>query len=439
MLEGARRVAQGEIPYRDFHFVYTPGLLYILAPLLNLFGNLVIVERLIAVFFSVCGVFFIGYLIYQITKNYYTSFLSMCIYAVWGPAHINFFWPVMGIIPLLFLYLICIQKKSFFLSGALLSVIFLCKQNFGIALLISLFIFIVYMHYSKKRIIHLFLGIMSVFFPFILHLILTKSFFPFVADMYMYTFQQILLKHAFSVPFPTDSLGKSILYIFPGMLALCISMYISRVRKHASLLIVPLTFLFFYLFGIFPTPDWTHLTPLLSITGVLCALIPILLGARFKVMTYFCMIIFVCSGIYSVGIRNYYRWEAPLVQHTHCFSSGKLIHMCIDKKNYEVLSHTLATIRQESQGNSYIFAFYNNPIYYFLTQKNNPTPYIDFNLPVGRKGEEDVVIALESKKVQTIVTRFSLHNSKSNRIVDYIEKRYVPVDTRYEFIVWKKK
>jgi hypothetical protein len=362
----------------------------------------------------------------------------MCIYAVWGPAHINFLWPVMGIIPLLFLYFICIQKKSFFLTGTLLSIIFLCKQNFGIALLISVFIFIVYTRVPRRQIIHLFFGSVSIISLFAIYLILTKSFFPFIADMNMYTFQHILLKHAFSVPYPTDSLGKSILYAFPGILALFIGIYSAKTKKHISLLIIPFTCLFFYLFGIFPTPDWTHLTPLLSIVGILCALIPILFGSRFKMIVSFFMIGFVCAGIYSVSIRNYYRWEAPLVKHTHCFSSGELTHLCIDKKNYEVLSNTLATIRKESQGNSYMFAFYNNPIYYFLTQKNNPTPYIDFNLPIGKKGEEDVITAFKAKNVQIIVTRFPLHNNASQSIANYIEKNYTPIDTRYEFIVWKK-
>jgi hypothetical protein len=45
-LYGAARIADGEVPYRDFWLVYAPGQFYVLAGLFKLFGASVLVERL---------------------------------------------------------------------------------------------------------------------------------------------------------------------------------------------------------------------------------------------------------------------------------------------------------------------------------------------------------------------------------------------------------
>jgi hypothetical protein len=111
--------------------------------------------------------------------------------------------------------------------------------------------------------------------------------------------------------------------------------------------------------------------------------------------------------------------------------------MCIDEKNYAVISQTVDLIGKEAQSDRSIFAFYDNPIYYFLTQKNNPTRYIDFNVPVGEKEEQKVINELQQNKTYIIITRFPIPNSQSKIISNFIEKNYIQIKSAYEFTVWK--
>ncbi len=438
-LEAARRIAAGELPYRDFHFVYTPAVVYFLALFLRIGGQYVIVERIVSLSISVLGVISLGLLIQKLTKNAVLVFLVTFFYALWGPAHLNFLWPVMVVLPLIFIYLYLLLESHFFLSGVVMGIILLSKHNFGATIILSFVISLLWTRYSGKRIFQVFLGFIGVLGIFLLHLLLTRSFIPFFVDMNTYTIQTILIKQSFSVPFPTQSIGKFLLYAFPGLLSLVAALIMAAQKKKGKLIFIPMTILFFYLFGIFPTPDWPHLTPLISSTGILLSLIPLIVGNRFRFFSYLFLVGMIGIGIYSLSVRNYYRWEAPLIQHTNCFSSGSMKHMCVDGKNKEIISLTLDSLKREVGTDDYIFTFYNNPIHYFIGNKKNPTSHISFDAAVGNRIENEVIGELKNKKVYIVVTRFSPGNSQAKKIGNYIEKNYLPIKTSYEFTVWKKK
>lgn len=438
ILEGARRILGGEVPYRDFHFIYTPGTIYFLALILRICGQYVIVERIAAMSVSILGVVFLGLLTLKLTKNTLLTFLTMFLYALWGPTHLNFVWPVMMILPFVFLYLFLFLKSRFFLAGLVMGIVLLCKQNFGAALLVSFICYCILVRKNTYRQLRgILLGLASVMLFFIAYLCLSHSFFSFLADVNTYTIQTIIVRKAFSVPFPTQSVAKAVLYAFPGIISLIIGAALAIQKKNRTILFIPLTLLSVYFFGIFPTPDWTHLTPLISMTGLLFALIPRISGERYRFLAYFFMLFMVSVGIYSAVVRNYYRWEAPYTKQINCFSSGRMKFLCIDAKNYAVITKTEAAIERETN-NPYIFAFYNDPIYYFLARKKNPTRFIDFNLSAGEKEDNEVISKLRTKEVKTIITRFPLTDSKSKIISGYIQKNFMPIQSIYEFTVWRK-
>ena len=439
ILEGARRIVMGELPYRDFHFIYTPGTIYFLSLFLRLGGQYIIVERFAALCMSIIGITFLGLYINKLTKNTLLTFFTMFLYVLWGPTHINFVWPIMIVIPLVFLYLYLFHDSHFFLSGIVMGIILLCKHNFGAALIFSLICYFVVVKHSRFQIGAIFLGFMSMVMIFFLQLIATQSFIPFIADMNRYTIQEVLVRKSLSVPFPMQSIGKFFLYTFPGIISFILCMVLIIHKRNKILLFMPFTIFTIYLFGIFPTPDWPHLTPLISVTGILLVIFSIILGNRFRFINYIVLTIIIGAGIYSATIRNYYRWEAPLIKHTHCFSSGVMKYICIDEKNYAIITESLTNIKKETIKSSSIFAFYNNPIYYFLSQKNNPTRFIDFNLPVGQAEESRIINELQQKKVGIIITRFALPNNQSRLISKFIIKHYKPIKNTYEFTIWKYK
>ena len=209
IVEGARRVMNGELPYRDFHFVYAPATIYYLSFFFRIFGQSLIVERIASSLLSIVGITFLGLSVRKITKNILLTFLSMALYVIWGPAHINFLWPVICVLSLVFIYFYLLLSSHLFFSGAVMGMLLLTKQNFGIALLISLMFYLVFAHYSKKQVLGIGLGFLSIVTIFILHLLITRSFIPFLSDMNTYTIQEILVRKSFSSPFPTQSIGKA--------------------------------------------------------------------------------------------------------------------------------------------------------------------------------------------------------------------------------------
>ena len=113
-------------------------------------------------------------------------------------------------------------------------------------------------------------------------------------------------------------------------------------------------------------------------------------------------------------------------------------YICVDLKNYAVISQIVPIAAQASQNDSSIFTFYNDPIYYFLLQKNNPTRYIDFNLPVGEREEQNVIKKLQQENVNVIISRFPLTDSHSKILPTFIEKNYTKLHSVYEFTVWRR-
>ena len=51
MLVAAMRVAAGQIPHRDFYAIYGPGQFYVLAGLFKLFGQTILIERIVDLIF----------------------------------------------------------------------------------------------------------------------------------------------------------------------------------------------------------------------------------------------------------------------------------------------------------------------------------------------------------------------------------------------------
>jgi hypothetical protein len=151
ILEAARRVSLGQIPYRDFHLMYTPGSVLFLGIIFKIFGVSLLVERISMLLVGLIGCYFIVRLLNDYQKNIYLSILGALIYLVWGSLHINFAWPVMFVLPLSFIFLFFFQKaiklknnKMFYLSGVLALLILFFKQNFGVGILfVVLFSFVI--------------------------------------------------------------------------------------------------------------------------------------------------------------------------------------------------------------------------------------------------------------------------------------------------------
>src|SRR3989338_8150205 len=76
ILHAAQRVLQGEVPYRDFDLIYTPGSVYLTAAAFKLLGESILTGRILMLLVS----WLTGYLVYLIcvkaTNNRMGAFLA---------------------------------------------------------------------------------------------------------------------------------------------------------------------------------------------------------------------------------------------------------------------------------------------------------------------------------------------------------------------------
>src|SRR3990172_6805151 len=95
ILHAAQRILQGELPYKDFDLIYTPGTVFLTAASFKVFGESILTGRILALLVSLLA----GCLVFQVchraTKNSLGAFLAVFVYLAWGATHINFPWPTM--------------------------------------------------------------------------------------------------------------------------------------------------------------------------------------------------------------------------------------------------------------------------------------------------------------------------------------------------------
>jgi 4-amino-4-deoxy-L-arabinose transferase-like glycosyltransferase len=158
ILYGAQRILEGQIPYKDFHFAYTPVSLYATAGAFFLFGKSILAGRLLMILLSLATSFVLFSLLKMISKNLFITVYGVLLYIVWAPLHSNFPWPVLFSISLgitsLFFFIRAVENKQsyyFFLSGICTALVVLTKQNFGVVILLNYIIAFFFTSYVKKK------------------------------------------------------------------------------------------------------------------------------------------------------------------------------------------------------------------------------------------------------------------------------------------------
>lgn len=161
-------VANGLIPYKDFNMVIGPVCPYLLGLLMSIFGKNLFVYNLI---FAI-----IVTSIYYFLKKYGTKTVAMSIIFI----YINILFPGYNVLCLLLYYIIYNleeNKKSDYLIGILISILFFTKINAGVLLLIPTFI----LHYKNiNKILKRIVGFLTASLVFLIILSLTNSLYQFI-------------------------------------------------------------------------------------------------------------------------------------------------------------------------------------------------------------------------------------------------------------------
>jgi len=449
IVHSAQQLQQGKVIYRDFDFVYTPLSVFLTAIAFKLFGQNLFAERLFIFFLSLTTIFSIYKICLIFTRRKEISYTVVLIYLFWGPGHINFFSPVMlsidlGILGLFFLMrgLETKKFKYFFPAGILSGSVLLSKQNFGLAILLTVIFFFLVIKIPKKikSVLFFILGYFTVIIAFLIYLVTTNSYGPFISNMYFYIIKKIIIENTLKTPFIYEGaliyiLPKIGLYLFPALIS-AVAIF-TAFKKYRNYLFLAVFVLFFYLFGIRPETDYIHLSPLLSLTGL--SLI-FLWKSEIKIvkqLSWLFCITLITVGLYTSLFKGYYRWERPLSENRY-FIVEKTIQIWSDPNYKTIVPFLVKNINLYSKPEDYIFVNFNAPLIYFIVNRRDPTrfSYIS-HYATSEIFQKEIINNLINKKVKLIIADSSL--KKNGTPIDiYIRKNYRVLESLGEYFILLK-
>lgn len=454
-LQAGSRMLHGEVPYRDFQFIYFPGAVYINVLGFNIFGVSVFASRVMALFNSLAAVGTFWWL----GKNRgwsKTLIASVCaLFVFWGPTHINFVWPVMFCITTGLLTAVAFIKAEkdekreavwFLVSGITTGFTILFKQNFGTAIIVSnLFFFLASGIWRRWQVvlIHL-LGVLIVLLSQFIYFVQTNSLDSFISDMRYLLFEQIIEKGVLNSLYPWQYPGnpfyifvKTLFYLLPGIAAVTTLGVLWKKRKN-HLLYIPLLTFTYYVLSIRPTTDMPHLEPLLALSSLSLGMVLHELDGRLKYALFSTAIGLVVIGAYHGFLGNYYKWHTPLISQNYYWNNvhAKIWGAESDVQNAEELKRYFDQ-QKEVKDSLFVYSFH--PYLYVLLEKQNPTKYDYVHSGVlSDEIEDDITNMLAKRDVKHIIADNPIELDKST-VASFIQETYKPVLTSGIYTVWEKR
>ncbi len=441
VLNTAQRIIGGQALYSDFDFVYTPLAPFIMVFGFSLFGESIFSSRLIALLLSLTTVTSIFFITKILTKKKYYSLFVILIYLSWGPSHINFIWPsivslTIGTIALAaFLYN---KPKTIVLSGFFAFLVFMTKQNLGIAVILAFFTYIL-VQKDSKILKQFLLGVFAGIGVFFFYLITTNSLNPFITNFYHNVILKIVIEKTIDTPILySDSIYsymKLAFYLSPLLVG--IYSLIITFKQRSNLALLPLFTTFFYLAGFRPVTDYVHLSPLIAATGL--SLLPIFLLEKDRLRRKFVFVyagLLIIMGFYTALFYGYYRWEAPLSS-SHQLVANPRVYIWLNDKYQREVPEVLKIVDEKTNPGDKVFINYYAPMLYFLIERDNPTAY-DYLSPsaLSEESKRKLLESLSKEKVRLIVTH-DLNSNPEDIVNEYIIKNYRKVDRVNDLTFWE--
>ncbi|MHB9034161.1 MAG: hypothetical protein ACYC6L_14065 [Anaerolineae bacterium] len=139
ILYDAQRVLWGQVPYRDFWTVYSPGQFYILAGLFKVFGSTILVERIWDTLFR-AALALAGFAIVRRLSSGFFGLLAWLLISVWlgfyefygYPVYIALFLIIISILALLGVTRSIHPRRTMFWAGLTLGAAALFRHDFGV-------------------------------------------------------------------------------------------------------------------------------------------------------------------------------------------------------------------------------------------------------------------------------------------------------------------
>lgn len=441
ILHSAQRLHNGEIPYRDFNFIYTPGSILLISATYSILSESILAGRILVVVVAVLTSLLIYAVSYKLSKNLIIAVYSVLIYLAWAPSHTNFPLPILfclltGMLSF-FIFLRVLETKKFIdylLLGFVTFLTFFFKQNFGIGLFIFyLIVFITNRKLFKNSKLY-FAGFGLGAIAFVAYLILTQSSSSLLSYSY-YSFQEYFIRHTINAPFPLDwtvySFLKILFYLSPLLVSGFVIFYSLKKKNKLLYISSSLFVMSYYLVGIYPSTDFVHLSPLISLLGLPLA---ICAKGKRKLIFYFVFVFIIIFGFYTALFKGYYRWGYPILEHNFYLDHPR---MKVWYKSSDILN-VVNYIQKKSARSDYIYFYFFEPMFYFISDRKNPIRYYDsFFLSLGE--ENKYAKSIDEKKTKLVISSAPISGGPRYPLPNYILSTYEISATIGAYTVWTRK
>jgi hypothetical protein len=424
----AERMAKGQKIYTDFLYLYNPGSLLVNRLAMGLLGTSILATRMLALVNSLVAIWIIHLISGRLKLSKLTEILTLGVYVFWGPGQINFGWPVMWCLTAGLACGLWIWDKKYRWAGVAAGLTFVCKQNFGMAIVL---ICLVYLRWEIRR---LAAGWGVVMLAMMGYLWLNGSLTAYISQIWYFTVDRILVGGALASPWPWEFAGpagykliKTGLYLTP----LVIAIWAFGKSRSPEAKFLPLLAMGYYMFSIRPTTDFIHLAPLLAVTG------PVMASARPNRWLSLGLGILLICGVYKAVWGRYYRWNTPLVAQNVWVNHPK-VRLFTDEtaaRSIWGLSSYFET-NLSPEKNLFVYSF--SPVWYVILGKANPTKYDYVHSGVTLANDEKQIISdLQAKNVSTILTDHEIAGDRTP-VANFISENFEPSFRVNEYTVWRR-
>jgi len=416
MLHLADRITQGQMPFRDFVSIYTPGYLYIIAIVFKLFGSSIVISRLVSLFFCL-GIILVTFLLLLELKIkakfiHLASFLCLISFGYPLINIVTVSWP--AVLFVLFLILLLIKntgktkKYLLVLIGLDLALILFFKQNFGLyfALVTLALIFWLDKGIQEKiksvLIISVSFLLPSLFWVYFLLIKNPQGFSDFLS--YSRTFASTFVFTYPPLSFLLQPFGifKLIPYYLPLIFVIVIVYFISKGKidkKYYSFYLFPLLG---FIALIYPGSDLLHLYPFYGF--ILVSILVFSLKNKYFRFVLLVIILNILIGFYLTLFREYFRYLPPYRYQNTAINVPRAKGLLVSKERALAIQGAYYIIAKNTAKNDRIFVYPASPMLYFLFERQNPSKDSFYVHPYSTYTDDRVIKEIRGSNIKYIVT-----------------------------------
>lgn len=484
LLYGAERVLAGDIPYRDFYFIYTPGNIYLLAFIFKIFGPSIIIQRIlnsIICFFILVTTYLMAR---KIIKSFYAQliviFLTLfCIWFFGSYANQNMSILFSLLSGIYFINYLKKEIKSYLIiSGLFIGLAGIFRCDFALYTFLAATITLIIFEFKKrsgtclnkiKRIIYslkiwlILLGSgLIILIPMIIYLIIMVPLPDLINQFILYPTKLYPITHSFPYPDPSSIYSLITMY-FPPFILFLTAIWIIFKIKNRVITIKEWVIIYLLLLGliamnsvrIMPMSLHIHLTMISTIIlfAFLMTKYVRLDKNIFKInesiqiiklfFTFFSIFIILCCSFYLIASIHQASANVPLET-----SRGVGIYVSPEQTNLNVVADYIKENVPPTE-KILVCGYYHdkiieNPeIVYFLSDRQSATKYSDMiqGVVTNQDIQEEIIGEIKNNNVNYVILyeyKTPVNGIGSTKLINYIKDNFKPIKVVDQYTIYKR-